>query len=237
MRIELEAARKVLDATQTRLRATKSELARQVDDLQRLHTLGMRLSTHVELSTLLEEVLTAVCALQAAPVGLLMLFDNDQRELYTVATIGLELGQIKKLPRLPLGTGPCGLAVSERRPVAIKDIRRDRGVVKDPAFAEAAGYRAMSCFPLQARTGQIVGAIATYFLKPRALSPRETQLVELYGAQAAEFIENAKSVRKFARGQPLERRIPGDTLPRNSDAAQRRFGVDARVASHGEWAW
>ena len=192
MREELATAKRALGATTTQLKTTKAHLARQLADLQRLHQLGMRLSAHVELATLLQEVLSAVCELQRASVGLLMLFDADRRELQMVASVGLSAEQVKRVPRIPFGVGPCGLAVSERRAVIVKDLQRETRLGLDGAFAAAAGYRAASCFPLQARTGQIVGAIATYFPKPRARSEREVQLVELYGAQASEFIESAR---------------------------------------------
>lgn len=192
MREELATTKRALGATATRLKTTKAQLARQLADLQRLHHLGMRLSAHVDLATLLQEVLSAVCDLQRAPVGLLMLFDADSRELQMVASVGLSADQAKRVPRVPFGVGPCGLAISERRAVIIKDLQRETRLGMDGAFAAAAGYRAASCFPLQARTGQIVGAIATYFPKPRPRSEREVQLVELYGAQASEFIESAR---------------------------------------------
>ena len=95
----------------------------------------------------------AQLALQQAPVGLLMLFDRDRRDLHTVATVGLAPEQTKRVPRVPIGIGPCGLAVSERRPFVIKDLRHDHRFEVDRAFATKAGYRALSCFPLQARTG------------------------------------------------------------------------------------
>ncbi|MCU1384297.1 MAG: multi-sensor hybrid histidine kinase [Acidobacteria bacterium] len=192
MRTALATTKRELGTARTQLKATKAQLAIQVADLQRLHQLGTRLSTHVELPTLLEEVLAAVCSLQHAPVGLLLLFDRERRDLHTVATVGLAPEQARRVPRVPIGIGPCGLAVSERRPFVIKDLRREQRFEADRRFATEAGYRALSCFPLQARTGQIVGAIATFFPKPHAPTAREMQLVELYGVQAAEFIENAR---------------------------------------------
>jgi GAF domain-containing protein len=125
MREELATTRRALGATTTQLKTTKAHLARQLADLQRLHHLGMRLSAHVELATLLQEVLSAVCELQRASVGLLMLFDADRRELEMVASVGLSADQVKRVPRIPFGVGPCGLAVSARRAVIIKDLQRE----------------------------------------------------------------------------------------------------------------
>jgi len=48
--------------------------------------------------------------------------------------------------------------------------------------------------------GELVGTIATYFDRPHRPSDRETRLVELYGRQAAEFIEYARHYRQIREG-------------------------------------
>jgi signal transduction histidine kinase/ActR/RegA family two-component response regulator len=192
MRSQLAATTRQLSDTKALLKITKAQLATQLTDLRRLHELSMKLSAHVDLPTLLNEVLTAVCELQRAPMGLLLLNDSERQDLDAVASVGMDFEKVGRLGRLRLGSGVCGVAVSERRPCVVKDLTRERRFEADRAFARATGARAMSCFPLQARTGQIVGAIATYFRSARRPTARELQLVALYGGQASEFIENAR---------------------------------------------
>ena len=203
MRTQLATTTQQLSDTKALLRVTKAQLAMQVTDLRRLHELSVKLSAHVDLPTLLNEVLAAVCQLQRAPMGLLMLYDAEQQGLNTVASVGINTKKARRLGQ-HLGRGLCGVAVSERRPCVVKDLARQRRFEADHAFATATGARAMSCFPLQARTGQIVGAIATYFKTARTPSTRELQLVSLYGGQASEFIENARQYEEIRQASRLK---------------------------------
>jgi len=192
MRSQLTTTTRQLRDTKTLLKNTKAQMARQLVDLRRLHDMSMKLSAHADLPRLLDEVLTAVCHLQRAPMGLLMLYDGEHQDLEIVASVGLDRERVKRLGRLPLGSGLCGVAVAERGPAIVKDLERDHRFRRDLTLAAVEGARAMSCFPLQARTGQTVGAIATFFRTARRPTAREVQLVELYGGQASEFIENAR---------------------------------------------
>lgn len=204
MRTELATTTRQLGATKALLKTTKAQLATQLADLRRLHDLSVKLSSHLDLTTLLDEVLRAVCALQRAPMGLLMLYDQDQHDLGIVASVGVNADRVKRLARVPLGEGPCGLAVAQRKPCIVKDLRQERRFNADRDFAIANGARAMTCFPLQSRTGQVVGAIATYFRTAHRPTSREIQLVELYGGQASEFIENARQYQQIREASRLK---------------------------------
>jgi signal transduction histidine kinase/ActR/RegA family two-component response regulator len=181
-----------LAATTRQLRATKAELASQLAGMQRLHALSVRLSSHADLSTLLGEVLNGACDLQGATMGLLLIYDPERHSLKPVASAGMHETFVQQLGRVAVGSGPWGTAVALRQPVAVHDIETDERFAEDRPLAEASGYRAVYCVPLQARTGQIVGAMATFFAEPHTPSARDRQLVEMYGSQASEFIENAR---------------------------------------------
>ena len=181
-----------LAATRRQLRATKAQLAAQLADLQSLHALSMRLSSHVELPGLLNEVLDAVCTLQKAPMGLLLLHDAGAGELQVMAHVGMDRAQAERVGAAALNDGPCGVCVTTRRAVLVEDIHLDSRFTLVRPLADELGYRAVCCVPLHARTGQILGVIATYFPRPQLPSARELQLVELYGGQATEFIENSR---------------------------------------------
>lgn len=204
MRTQLTTTTRQLHDTNALLKVTKKQLATQLADLRRLYELSVKLSAHVDLPTLLNEVLKAVCQLQRAPMGLLLLRDRDRDDLSVVASVGLDAERVKRLERLPIGSGLCGVAISERRPCIVKDVLQDRRFETDRAFAIATGACAMSCFPLQARTGQIVGAIATYFTTARRPTAREMQSVALYGGQASEFIENARQYEEIREASRLK---------------------------------
>jgi signal transduction histidine kinase/ActR/RegA family two-component response regulator len=180
-----------LTATKRELRASRIGLKRQLTDMRRLYDMSLRLSSHVELQTLLQDVLAGVCQLQSAPKGMLMLYDGERNDLHTVASIGFSGAYLEQLGRVALGSGACGKAVAERISVILDDVTR-AGSEAEKALARVGGYKAVCCIPLQSRTGQMVGAIATCFPRPHKPTPHELQLLALYGGQASEFIENAR---------------------------------------------
>ena len=192
MQRHLATTARQLSDTKALLKVSKTQMARQLVDLRRLHDMSMKLSAHVDLPRLLDEVLTAVCDLQRAPMGLLMLYDGEHQDLEIVASVGLDRERVKRVGRMPIGSGLCGVAIAECGAAIVRDVERDRRFSGDSMLGAVDGARAMSCFPLQARTGQVVGAIATFFRTARRPTAREVQLVELYGRQASEFIENAR---------------------------------------------
>jgi signal transduction histidine kinase/ActR/RegA family two-component response regulator len=181
-----------LTAAKRQLRVSRTGIRRQLADMRRLYDMSLRLSSHVELQTLLQEVLTGVCQLQRAPKGILMLYDAERNDLHTVASVGFSAAYLAQLGRVALGAGPCGRAVATRTTVMVDDVGRAGGAAIDRTLARLGGYKAVCCIPLQSRTGQMVGAIATCFPRPHKPAPHEMQLVALYGGQASEFIENAR---------------------------------------------
>jgi signal transduction histidine kinase/CheY-like chemotaxis protein len=193
-----------LAAAKRQLRVTKAELARQLADMQRLHELNARLSSHVDLATLLQEVLTAVCALQKAPMGLLLLHQPDRSELEVAAHVGFDDGAAQLIGPVPAGAGACGTAMNERRPVIIEDVAAAGCAAFDRELARHGGFRALCCVPLQARTGRIIGAILTGFRTPHVPSPGEIGLVALYGGQASEFIENVRHYQELRDSNRLK---------------------------------
>jgi signal transduction histidine kinase/ActR/RegA family two-component response regulator len=193
-----------LAATKSLLRTSKVELAAQLRDLRRLHTLHARLSSHVELSSLLQEVLSAVCELQSAPMGLLLLRGADAEPPTVGARIGVNDAHAAHLLRVPPPHTASGVAIHERRAVIIEDLHHDDDFPDEQELGRVGGFRATCCVPLQARTGQIIGVIATCFAAPHRPSARELQLVELYGGQAVEFIENARHFQDLLRANRLK---------------------------------
>lgn len=193
-----------LSAAKTKLRVTKADLARQIADMRRLHELSTRLSSHTELPALLQEVLTDVCRLQKAPMGILMLYDAERHDLYRVASVGFEPEYLQRLDRVPIESGLCAAAVSGRKPVVARDMARSNGPESEDPLARLGKYPSVCCVPMYARTGQVVGAIATYFRKPYRPPRHELELVQLYGGQASEFIENARHYQQLREANRMK---------------------------------
>jgi signal transduction histidine kinase/CheY-like chemotaxis protein len=176
----------------------KDELAVQLADMTRLHALSARLSNSLELQTVLEQVLSAVTSLQGTDRGVLMLYDRDLDSMSTAASVGFSEVQLNVAERMTTSLQEAGTVTAIiSGGIIVEDLESDPVFAPHLAAALSAGCRAVCSTPLLTVGGELVGTIATYFDRPHRPSDRETRLVELYGRQAAEFIENARLYRQI----------------------------------------
>ena len=178
-------------AAELALRAVKQELEGQVRDLRRLHEMSARLTSTLDLTPLLGEVLDAVLAVQGTPMGLLALCDPETPLTLRVHR-GFDEAFVEEIERVPFGGGAWGVAYTERRPMVVEDTETDP--VFDPYrdAARRAGFRACQSTPLFTRSGDVIGVLSVHFARPRRPAESETRLIDLYVRIAADAIENAQ---------------------------------------------
>src|SRR5207302_4992032 len=87
--------------TEDDLRAARSDLSAQLEDVTKLLQLSTRLSVSLELQPVLDEVLAAIIELQGADTGVLRLYDPDADELYVVASVDMNEEYLRELGRVP----------------------------------------------------------------------------------------------------------------------------------------
>jgi PAS domain S-box-containing protein len=184
------------DVTERKLAETKmtsltAELETQLQEMTRLHELNVSLASNLELRSTLEHIIHAVGALLGTPRVMIALYGPGRKAFQTVTSIGFA----STCP--PLGKSVCDAAVAEHRQILIEDMDSDPRFSAHREAARADGYRSLFVIPLFARSGAVIGCIATFFPAPRRLSSRESRLLDLYGLQAAEFIENAQLYEKI----------------------------------------
>jgi signal transduction histidine kinase/DNA-binding response OmpR family regulator len=180
------------------LAAARDELAIQLADTKRLHTLSSRLPTSLELSTVLQEVLESIMDLQGADRGVLMLHDRERQEMVTAASAGFAPDQLASLGASLAGRQDDeGITAVISGDIVVADIGFDPVLAPHLAAARAAGDRGICATPLLTVTGEMIGSIATYFPHPHRPTDREARMVEIYAQQAAQFIENARFHREI----------------------------------------
>ena len=183
------------------LSGIKDELAVQLADMTQLHALSARLSNSLELPTVLEQVLAAVTSLQGTDRGVLMLYDRDLDLMSTAASVGFSEGPLDVAERKSTNLQEAGtVSAIISGGIIVEDLESDPVFAPHLAAALSAGCRAVCSTPLLTVGGELIGTIATYFDRPHRPSDRETRLVELYGRQAAEFIEYARHYRQIREG-------------------------------------
>ncbi|HEU5424449.1 MAG TPA: GAF domain-containing protein, partial [Nitrolancea sp.] len=129
--------------TEQALSGIQRELSARLAEINRLHAVSARLALSEDLRPLFGEVLAAVVALQDADMGMLKLYDPAQDDLFTVASSGFSDDYLAQVERVPRGTGACGVALAERRPVVVSDIALEPSFAPYRAVARLAGYRAV----------------------------------------------------------------------------------------------
>jgi signal transduction histidine kinase/ActR/RegA family two-component response regulator len=168
------------------------ELEAQVEDLRRLHETSVRLTSLLDVESVLREVLRAAMAVQETGRGLLSLCDPERPGLRLAVHAGLDDEFLRHVEQVPPGGGACGTAYVERRRVVVEDTEADPLYAPYRDAARRAGFRSSHSTPLISRRGDTIGVLSLLFAEPHRPSDRETRLMDLYARIAADSIENAQ---------------------------------------------
>src|SRR4030043_802210 len=118
-----------------------------------------------------------------------MLIDEQKKELVIKATQSVS-EEYNKKPPLKLGEGIAGKVVKENKPIAIKDVTKEKEY-KHKDIAKKEGLCSLLCVPLAAK-GKVIGAINCYTSVPHEFSETEINILTSVANQAAVAIENAE---------------------------------------------
>jgi len=185
------------------LNLVRTELASQKADFGWFHKASVRLSSSLELSALLREIVSVVAMLQDADAGVLLLrpfpasfepadtpaLDAENDKLELAAHTGFSTEQAERLGVLD----PAFFSLRHR--VVMHDADGN-GPGVTPELREAVAelkFRALFSTPILTSEGQALGVVVSCFKEAHQPSEREMQAMELYARQAANAIENARS--------------------------------------------
>lgn len=177
---------------ETETAALKNALATDLHVMTRLHEFSSRLLANTEIQPLLEEVLSAVIAIQNADFGLLQLY-NPEQSLEIVAQQGFQEDFLTYFADVHDETTACGRAMKQRRRVILEDVEKDAGFEPHRSSAASAGFRAVQATPLFSRSGGLLGVISTQFRAPHRPAEHELRFTDLYAVHAAQIIERERN--------------------------------------------
>ncbi len=143
--------------------------------------------------TELKPALALALEIEHAPMGVLMLKDDESGALEPVIAEGLTDEQSSLFgPQIP-GIGPVGLAFSEHRRVTISDVLiADASLDALRDIARGIGFRALEVVPLTLNDGQVIGALTAFFRSTRRVSARSARLAEYCGRLISVALDNAR---------------------------------------------
>lgn len=196
-------------------------IARQVggavenyNQFRRVEQRASRLSALSEISRTitsdlyLEEILQLIVAMTAETMNFkicsIMLLDDTKEELVIKATQSKSRAYNKK-PNVKLSESVAGRAVTEQRPITIRDVRKTPGY-QYPDIARQEGLCSLISLPLMVKK-EIIGVLNCYTATPHEFTEEETSLCTALANQAAISIQNAKLMVQTAVLQEMHHRV------------------------------
>ena|GEM_PF-889819 len=157
------------------------EVQQARDELQALYESAQALSSSLELSTILEQMVSVTCRAFGYDRGAIFLLDAAG-DLIVHATYG----DPAPAGRIQIGQGAEGRAAHEARLVLVADVSRDL-----PQAGPSLMVGATLAVPLL-REGRVIGVFSVGTARPGALGERDQRTLTTLAGYAAVAIENAR---------------------------------------------
>jgi two-component system, sensor histidine kinase PdtaS len=204
MQIELAALISDLAAGAIDRALLYDHMNRQIGELTTLAKVSQTVTSPIYLDEMLDLIVEMAAKVMGAPVCTLRLIDPSGTELVTrsVNSSGVDFHH---RPPIKVGEGVTGLAVRDRKPVRIYDIRTNP-LYPFRQLAQQEGLISMLSVPLTVRE-RVIGALNCYTTQPRHFSDSEVALFSTLANQTALAIENAQLVTNAAIVREMHHRI------------------------------
>jgi signal transduction histidine kinase/CheY-like chemotaxis protein len=181
------------------LESRTDELGRKVTQLEALGAVGQAVSSSLNLTEVLNTIITQAVRLSGSDGGSIYEFDEDAREfrVETVCGTSPEAFDALRCARIGLDDTFIGKAATLGRPLELTDLR---DAPLDPhlnALAET-GWRSLVAVPML-REGRIVGAMVIRRHTPGRIPHEMYDLLETFASQSALALINAQLYRQLER--------------------------------------
>ena len=194
-----EKSRELIVATVvdiTKRKQTDAFIAADLHDMVRLNQLNnslLRASSNFEGN--LDAVVDTAIAITDAEKGNLQLLDPATGTLTIAAQRGFEALFLNFFASVRDDASACAAAMRSGERVIVEDVRESEIFIGQPSKEVLldAGVRAVTCTPLIASTGNLLGMISTHFAEPHRVSERELHLLDLLARQTADYLERKRA--------------------------------------------
>ena len=181
------------------LESRTDELGRKVTQLEALGAVGQAVSSSLNLTEVLNTIITQAVRLSGSDGGSIYEFDEDAREFRVETVCGTSPEAFDALRRARIGLDDTfiGKAATLGRPLELTDLR---DAPLDPhlnALAET-GWRSLVAVPML-REGRIVGAMVIRRHTPGRIPHEMYDLLETFASQSALALINAQLYRQLER--------------------------------------
>jgi signal transduction histidine kinase/DNA-binding response OmpR family regulator len=173
------------------------ELGRKVNQLEALGAVGEAVSSSLNLTEVLNTIVTQAVLLSGTYGGSVYEFDEDAKEFRIRTVCGTSLAVLDALRRTRIGLDDTflGKAAKQGRPMELPDLR---DAPLDPHLSVLAegGWRSLVAVPML-REGRIIGALVVRRHTPGHVPQEIRDLLETFASQSALALINAQLYRQL----------------------------------------
>jgi len=182
-----------------KLESRTGELGLKVEQLEALGTVGQAVSSSLNLTEVLNTIITQAVQLSGSDGGSISEFDEDARtfRLETVCGTSPEAFDALRRARIGLDDTFMGRAATLGRPLEITDLR-DAPLDDHLRVLVEDGWRSLVAVPML-REGRIVGAMVVRRRTPGRIPQGVYDLLETFASQSALALINAQLYRRLER--------------------------------------
>jgi len=159
------------------------------EQIKALSKISKAITSDFYLDDILRLIVTVTAEVLGSNICSLMLVDEKTNELVVRATQSIS-EEYNKKPPLKIGEGIAGKVASENKPIAVKDVTKEREY-KHKDIAKKGGLSSLLCVPMSVK-GKVIGVINCYTPKPYDFSDEEIEVLTTIANQAAVAIENTQ---------------------------------------------
>jgi signal transduction histidine kinase len=166
-------------------------LSERAITLQVLQEMTLKLTSELNLQTLLKNILDSTIKVVGAVAGSLLLLDKRTDELVFEVVVGGG-GEALERQRMPKDKGIAGWVLSTREPLIVDDVRQDKHFYEEIDESSSFSTANLVCVPLIAR-GNTIGVLQVLNKSGGGrFNQDDVDLLMTFAAQSATAIENAR---------------------------------------------
>lgn len=172
----------------------KEELKKKIEELQALYEVGRTVSSTLDLKDVLLLITTTATHILGVDASTIRLLNERKKELILGAYVGLsESYGLKR--RIKLGESIAGIVAKTKKPLVIKDIKKEKRYVHARL---AVGERLTSLLSVPLIRGtRVLGVLSVYNREEKNFVKDDVRLLSMFASQAAIAIENARLFREI----------------------------------------
>ncbi len=159
------------------------------EQIKALTKISKAIASDLYLEDILRLIVAVTAEVMESNICSLMLIDEKKNELVIRATQSVSEEYNKKTP-LKIGKGISGKVVEENRPLAVKDVTKEKEYMYQD-IAKKEGLCSLLCVPLSVK-GRVIGVINCYTSTPHDFTEIEINVLTTIANQAAMAIENTQ---------------------------------------------